>query len=406
MTFPAGLRALNHDDFRRFFVAQLVSQVGTWMQSVAQAWLVLQLTDSALLLGLIGTLQFAPMLLFSVISGAIADRLNKRRLLMATQLALAAQAFTLAVLVATGHVQYWHVAVLAVLAGIANTVDNPARQSYVVEMVGRDAVANAVALNSAAFNGARMIGPAVAGLVIARFGVLPTFIVNGTSFLAMVAALAWIRAEGRPVSRRGTTMREEIVEGLRYALRAPDIRLILAVLLVVSLCVFNFSIYVPLLARTVLGEGPEGFGFLMAAVGVGAVSGALTLGVVVQGAPSPALLFTSAAAACASLLVLSTVRAFGFAALGLFVMGYAGILTLAGCNTALQMAAPDHLRGRVMSLHVLVFGGSFPIGAFLVGAMSERWGVSRAFLVNGVVGLLALGALLVVWWTTQPSRRS
>jgi predicted MFS family arabinose efflux permease len=139
---------------------------------------------------------------------------------------------------------------------------------------------------------------------------------------------------------------------------------------------------------------------------VGAVSGALTLGVVVQGAPSPALLFTSAAAACASLLVLSTVRAFGFAALGLFVMGYAGILTLAGCNTALQMAAPDHLRGRVMSLHVLVFGGSFPIGAFLVGAMSERWGVSRAFLVNGVVGLLALGALLVVWWTTQPSRRS
>jgi predicted MFS family arabinose efflux permease len=406
MTFPTGLRALNYDDFRRFFVAQLVSQVGTWMQSVAQAWLVLQLTDSPLRLGLIGTLQFAPMLLFSVISGAIADRLNKRRLLMVTQLALAAQSFTLAVLVATGHVQYWHVAVLAVLAGIANTLDNPARQSYVVEMVGRDAVANAVALNSAAFNGARMIGPAVAGLVIARFGVLPTFIVNGMSFLAMVAALGGIRAEGRPVSSRGTTMREEIVEGLRYALRAPDIRLILAVLLVVSLCVFNFSIYVPLLARTVLGEGAEGFGFLMAAVGVGAVSGALTLGVVVQGAPSPALLFASASAACASLLVLSTVRAFGFAALGLFVMGYAGILTLAGCNTALQMAAPDHLRGRVMSLHVLVFGGSFPIGAFLVGAMSERWGVSWAFLVNGVVGLVSLGALIVVWWTTQPSRRS
>src|SRR5262245_19689625 len=196
MIFPTGLRALNHADFRLFFAAQLISQVGTWMQSVAQSWLVLQLTDSPLLLGLIGTLQFAPMLLFSVVSGAIADRLNKRRLLVATQLALAAQAFTLAALVATGHAQYWHVAVLAVLAGFANTVDNPARQSYVVEMVGRSSMANAVALNSAAFNGARIVGPALGGLVIARFGVMPAFVVNGLSFLALVAALVRISAGG------------------------------------------------------------------------------------------------------------------------------------------------------------------------------------------------------------------
>jgi predicted MFS family arabinose efflux permease len=406
MIFPTGLRALNHADFRLFFTAQLISQVGIWMQSVAQSWLVLQLTDSPLLLGLIGTLQFSPMLLFSVISGAIADRLNKRRLLVATQLALAGQAFTLAALVATGHVQYWHVAVLAVLAGFANTVDNPARQSYVVEMVGRTAMANAVALNSAAFNGARIIGPALGGRVIARFGVLPAFVINGMSFLAMVAALARIQTEGHPIGERGTTMREEIVEGLRYALRSPDIRLILAVLLVVSLWVFNFSIYVPLLARTVLGEGAEGFGFLMAAVGVGAVAGALTLGIAVRESPPPALLFTTAAGACAALLSLSLIQEFWLAALALFVMGYAGIMTLSGCNTALQMAAPDRLRGRVMSLHVLVFGGSFPIGAFLVGAMSERWGVGRAFLVNGTAGLLALTALVLLWWRTQPSRRS
>jgi predicted MFS family arabinose efflux permease len=406
MIFPTGLRALNHADFRLFFTAQLISQVGTWMQSVAQSWFVLQLTDSPLLLGLIGTLQFAPMLLFSVVSGAIADRLNKRRLLVATQLALAGQAFTLAALVGTGHAQYWHVAVLAVLAGFANTVDNPARQSYVVEMVGRTAMANAVALNSAAFNGARIIGPALGGLVIARFGVLPAFVINGMSFLAMVVALARIKAEGHPVSERGTTMREEIVEGLRYALRSPDIRLILAVLLVVSLWVFNFSIYVPLLARTVLGEGAEGFGFLMAAVGVGAVAGALTLGIVVRESPPPVLLFTTAAGACAALLSLSVIQQFWLAALALFVMGYAGIMTLSGCNTALQMAAPDRLRGRVMSLHVLVFGGSFPIGAFLVGAMSERWGVGRAFLVNGTAGLLTLTGLVLFWWRTQPSRRS
>ncbi|MGH7313792.1 MAG: MFS transporter, partial [Candidatus Rokuibacteriota bacterium] len=202
---------------------------------------------------------------------------------------------------------------------------------------------------------------------------------------------------GRPHRPGGTTMQEEILEGLRYALRVPEIRLILAVLLVVSLCVFNFSIYVPLLARTVLGEGAEGFGYLMAAVGVGAVAGALTLGVAVRQTPSPALLFTTASVACAALLSISLVRDFWLAALALFVTGFAGIMTLAGCNTALQIAAPDHLRGRVMSLHVLVFGGSFPIGALLVGAISERWGVGTAFFVNGAAGLLALTGLLAAW---------
>ncbi len=394
MPFPSGLRALNHADFRRFFGAQLVSQIGTWMQSVAQAWLVLQLTDSPLLLGLIGTLQFAPMLLFSVVAGAIADRLPKRQLLMVTQAALAGQALTLTILIWSGHVQYWHVGVLATLAGVANTLDNPARQSFVVDMVGRDDVINAIALNSAAFNAARVIGPVLAGLLIAHFGVVPAFVINSTSFLVVLVTLGRIRAEGRPRRHGATTMRREIFEGLAYALRAPEIRLILAILLVVSLCVFNFSIYVPLLARTVLGLGAKGFGFLMAAVGMGAVTGALTLGVAVRRSPSPALLFTTAGMACAALMSISAARHVWLAGLALFVTGFAGIMTLAGGNTALQIAAPDHLRGRVMSLHVLVFGGSFPFGAFAVGAISERWGVSTAFFVNGAAGLLALTALL------------
>ncbi|MGH2393145.1 MAG: MFS transporter [Candidatus Limnocylindria bacterium] len=394
MILPRGLRALNHADFRRFFAAQLLSQVGTWMQSVAQAWLVLQLTDSPLRLGLIGTLQFGPMLLFSVVAGAIADRLPKRPLLMTTQTALAGQALVLAILIWSGHVQYWHVGVLATLAGFANTLDNPARQSFVADMVGRDDVINAIALNSAAFNTARVIGPVLAGLLIAHYGVLPAFLINGISFLVVLVALARIKAEGRPRSRGGTTMRQEILEGLRYALRAPEIRLILAVLLVVSLSVFNFSIYVPLLARTVLGQGPEGFGFLMAAVGAGAVAGALTLGIAVRRSPSPGLLFTMASVACTALMTLSLVRHVGLGALALFVTGFAGIITVAGCNTALQIAAPDHLRGRVMSLHVLVFGGSVPLGAFVVGAISERWGVSTAFFVNGAAGVLALTGLL------------
>lgn len=403
MRFPSPLRALNHRDFRRFFTAQAISQVGTWMQSVAQAWLVLQLTDSPLLLGLIGTLQFGPLLAFSIVTGAMADRLPKRRLLMATQAMLGILALLLAGLVWSGHVRYWHVAVMAVLVGLANTLDNPARQSFVMEMVGKADVGNAVALNSAAFNAARVVGPAVAGLLIARVGVASAFLLNGASFLVVLAALATLGVEGNPRRRGTTTVAQEILEGLRYALRTPRIRLILAILLVVSLCVFNISIYVPLLARNVLGLGAEGFGLLMAAVGVGAVGGALALGTLVRHQPRPGLLFVSALVACAALLGMAFVREFRVAVPVLFVLGFAGIMTVAGCNTALQLAAPDELRGRLISLHVLVFGGSVPIGAFLVGAISERWDVSAAFGAGGATGLTAL-ALILLTWRLQPPR--
>jgi predicted MFS family arabinose efflux permease len=397
MLFPSPLRALNHPDFRRFFTAQAISQVGTWMQSVAQAWLVLQLTDSPLLLGLIGTLQFGPILAFSVVTGAMADRLPKRRLLMATQAMLGTLALLLAGLVWSGHVRYWHVAVMAVLVGVANTLDNPARQSFVMEMVGKEDVGTAVALNSAAFNAARVVGPALAGLLIARVGMAVAFLLNGVSFLVVLAALATLRVEGNPRRRSATTMTQEIRDGLAYALRTPRIRLILAILLVVSLCVFNISIYVPLLARNVLGLGAEGLGLLMAVFGVGAVSGALTLATLVRHQPQPRLLFISALIACAALVGMAFVRRFSAAAPLLYVLGFAGIVTVAGCNTALQLAAPDELRGRLISLHVLVFGGSFPIGAFLVGAISERWGVSSAFLAAGATGLTALALILLTW---------
>ncbi len=395
MLWPAGLRALNHRDFRRWYVATLLSQIGTWMHSVAQAWLVLQLTNSPFLLGLLATLQWGPMLLFSLVTGAIADRVPKRRLLMATQAALGSLALVLGVLAASGYVQYWHLSLLAVAAGLVNTLDNPARQSFNADLVGRDDLVNAVALNSAAFNGARIVGPAAAGLVIARFGVVPAFFVNALSFLVVLGTLAAVRADGGSRRRSPTTMRQEIREGLAYAVRTEEIRIVLAILLVVSFCVFNFSVYVPLLARTVLGLGPEGFGFLMASLGVGAVAGALTLGTAVPRTPPASVLFASAYVACAALASLSAVEQFWTAVPLLFVVGFAGIMAVAGCNTALQVTAPDALRGRVMSIYTLIFGGSFPIAAFLVGAISERWGVSTAFLAAGGTGLTALAAVLV-----------
>jgi len=275
MALPYGLRALRHRDYRLFWVGQLVSRVGTWMQSVAQSWLVLELTNSPLRLGLISTLQFSPVLLFAFLGGVVSDRVRKRRLIIATQVAMMFQALALAALVWSGHVQYWHVAVLAAMYGIANSMDMPARQSYVVELTGKDDLMSAIALNSAVFNSARVVGPALAGIFIARYGVAAAFLVNGVSFLAVLAALYAMRIEGAPHPRGKATIREEIVQGVTYATRTPHITLVLGLLLFVSLFVINFNVIVPLFARDVLGQGAHGFGLLMAALGIGAMFGAL-----------------------------------------------------------------------------------------------------------------------------------
>jgi predicted MFS family arabinose efflux permease len=400
MALPVGLRAFLHADFRRFFWSQIVAQTGTWMQTVAQSWLVLQLTPSPFKLGLIGSLQFAPILLFSIASGALADRVRKRRLLIGAQAALGCQALGLAALVASGRVEYWHVAVLAFCSGLVNVLDQPARQSLVAEMVGRADVASAVALNSASFNAARIVGPGLGGLLIARFGVVPAFVLNGLGFAVAVIMLLGLRTEGTPRERSGGGVLDDVRAGLRYAFSTPEIRLTLGLLFIVSICVFNFTVYVPLVVRTVLHLGAEGFGLLMACLGVGAVAGALTVGALGARRPPAWVLFTAASLACSALIALSTARGVWLAAVLLFFTGLFGLVLVASCNTAMQLAAPDELRGRVMSLYTLIWGGAFPFGAFIVGAISEHWGVGRALLVNGTAGLLGV-ALLLGWWTLR-----
>jgi predicted MFS family arabinose efflux permease len=403
MTFPSGLRALNHRDFRIVFAGQSVALVGMWMQQVAQAWLVLQLTNSPLKLGLIGTLNFAPALLFSLVAGAVADRVPKRRLLIVTQSVMAVQALTLGSLIVSGHIAYWHVCAMALLWGVANTLDLPTRQSFVLELVGRSDLANAVALNAAAFNAARVVGPAVAGVLIAAVGVAPAFFINGASFLLVVPALLGVRTRGLSLRRAGTTIGDEVREGVRYALRTPRILIVLSILGVVAITVFNFSVYVPLLARDVLGRGPDGLGFLMASLGVGSVVGALSLAMVGDRSPSVAVLFTTGFISCGGLLVMSVIRHFGVAVVALFVLGFTSIIVVAGCNATLQLTAPDELRGRVMSLHTFVFGGVFPIGVFFVGAVSERWGVAAAFAAGGLIGVL--GLCVVLFFSYRHSQR-
>jgi predicted MFS family arabinose efflux permease len=268
-----------------------------------------------------------------------------------------------------------------------------------MRLVGREDLVNAVALNSAAYNTARIVGPAVAGILIARSGVVPAFVINGLGFAVVLVTL--LRLPGDPVRRTGgTSMRHDFAEGLRYAFRTPRVRILLSLLFAVSLCVFNFVVYVPLLARTVLHLGPEGFGFLMAALGVGAVAGALALGTRANPEPPLGLLLGAGAVACAGLLGLSTVHHVWTAVALLVVTGFTGIVAVTGCNTSLQLSTPDALRGRIMSLYTWIFGGVFPIGSFLVGAISERHGVSGAFLVTGSLGLGLLGLLAV----TRPWR--
>ena len=395
MPLAAGLRALGERDYRRYLAGTIVAQTGTWMQTVTQSWLVLVLTGSPFRLGLIATLQSGPILLLSIFTGVLADRITRRTLLFVTQTTQACLALALGALAWSGHARYWHVAVVAVLWGVMTAIDQPARQSMVMELVGRANVTSAVGLNSASFNGARIVGPAVAGVLIARVGLSPGFFLNALAFVFSISMLAQIPGR-RPVPRIGeATFVEDMMEGIAYALRTPAMRFVLGLQIILSFCVFNFSVYVPLLARDMLGMGAEGFGLLMTCLGVGALAAGLSLGGL--SALPPALIAGALAVAGGGLLGLGFTRVFWMAAFLLALTGFSGTIVMAGCNTSLQLRAPDALRGRVMSLYTLLSGGIFPIGAFWVGFISEHWGVSRAFLINGAIDLAALGAL-TLWW--------
>jgi predicted MFS family arabinose efflux permease len=403
MPLPAGLRALGHRDYRVYFFGTFVGQTGTWMQTVTQSWLVLQLTNSPFLLGLTSTLQFGPILLFSIFTGVLADRVTKRTLLFVTQSTQGVLALTLGFLAASGHAHYGHVLVVAVIWGIMSAIDQPARQSFVMELVGRANVTSAVGLNSAAFNGARIIGPSIAGILIARVGLSPGFFLNAIAFVFAIGMLAMIPGR-RPVPRiAGRTFVEDMLEGVSYALRTPAVRFTLGLQTILSFCVFNFSVYVPLLARDRLGMGAEGFGLLMACLGVGALCAGLSLGALSVAAPRATTIAIALSIALGGLVALAFTRLFWLAGLALAITGFAGTLVNAGCNTSLQLRAPDALRGRVMSLYTLISGGIFPIGAFWVGFVSEHWGVGRAFFVNGAAGLIALAALQL-WWRARVRR--
>ena len=379
-------RALHIYNYRLFFFAQVVSMSGTWMQSVAQAWLVLQLTGSGLDLGITVGLQFGPVLVIGAWAGALADRIDKRRLLIYTQAAAALLALVLGILTATDVVEVWMIWALAALTGVATALDMPARQSFVYEMVGPDDLANAIGLNAVIINSSRIIGPGIGGLLIAAVGVAPCFFFNSASFLAVIVALLVMRQgelrPSKPVARKPGQVRA----GLTYVWRTPALRVPLVMMAVVSTLAYNFSVVLPLLARYVYERGGGAYGALFTFMGIGALAGALLMAS--RAKPSRRLLVGSTFVFGAATLALAIAPAYEYALLIMVPLGGAGVLFVSTTNSLLQLNSLDHMRGRVMALWSVVFLGSTPIGGPLTGALARGLGVRWVVAFAGVAALL------------------
>ncbi len=379
-----------HRNYRIFFTGQLVSLAGTWMQNVALAWLVIELSGSAIAIGALAFWRFVPFMVFGLVAGVVADRFESRRLVMATQAGAMVISIALAIVTLTGTATLPIVYVLAALGGVALAFDAPGRQSLTFQMVGPRELPNAVALNSGLFNGSRVIGPAIAGLVIAAVGTGLCFVLNAVSFLAVLAALFLVRDEElvQVEKDRGATILGGIRRAAGFAWRDPQLRLILGVVTVVATVGFNFHVLVPLLAADTLHVGPEGFGFLSAAFGLGALVGALASATV--RAASWRLFAIGTASFGVLALLLAPVHNAYLAGVLLFGIGISFTLFTANANTLVQLAAPDYLRGRLIGLYLFAFLGLAPIGGLFAGWLAELGGTSLAFAVAGVTSLATI----------------
>jgi MFS family permease len=385
-----ALGALRHRNYRLFFAGQLVSTVGTWMQSIALPWLVLQLTNNDFLVGVTLAFQFLPMLLFGPFGGVLADRFPKRRILLVTQSLYVLPALALFAMTQFGAAQYWMVLLAALGAGTISIFDIPARQAFAIEMVGRDDLMNAIALNSSVFNAAAVIGPSVAGVVIGLLGVQVCFLVNAVSFLAAIAALLLMRNLPTLVRQHtGASMWVRMREGAAYARHDPVVGTMLIMVGVFSLFAMNRLTLIPLFADRVLHIGAAGFGLLMASIGLGALAGALTL-VMVPEVTNGRRQFVVGVAWALLLVGFAMSRNAYLSAALLFGVGFCQMFFIASANTRIQTVTPDHLRGRVMALYAQAIMGVGPIGATQAGALSAFLGPPWAMAIGAVIAGLTI----------------
>jgi len=395
MPLPSALRALRSRNYRLFVVGQLISLVGTWMQSVAQSWLIYRLTGSAALLGLIGFAGQIPIFVLAPLGGLLADRLNRHRVLIATHTIMMVLAFALAALTLGGIVREWQIFVLASFLGVVNAFDIPTRQAFLAETVSRDDIVNAIALNSSMLNGARIVGPAIAGLVVAAFGEGWCFLLNAISYLAVIGALLMMHVEQVPHPGAHVSAWESIIEGFVYSWNTEPVRALLLLLGLVSLMGMPYSVLMPVIASSVLGGGPNAYGVLMAASGVGALAGAalLTLRQNVRGLGR--WVAVSAVSFGITLIAFSFSRALWLSTALLVPAGFFMMVEMAASNTLIQSMIPNRLRGRVMSVYSMMFMGMAPMGALVAGALAAPLGAPATVAIGGsicAVGGVVFGA--------------
>ncbi len=393
-------RALRHRNFQLFFSGQLISLIGTWMQSVAQSWLVYRLTGSALLLGSVGFASQIPVFLFAPLGGITADRFNRRQIVIGTQVASMSLAFILAALTLLHRVQVWHVFVLAALLGVVNAFDIPGRQSFLVDMVGKEDLMNAIALNSSMFNGARVIGPAIAGILVAKIGEGWCFFANAVSYIAVIIGLLMMKVQS-PLRALMASPFEHMMEGFRFVDRTAPIRALLLLLGLVSLVGMPYVVLMPIFADKILHGGAQGLGILMGATGVGALLGALTLAFREGVKGLGRWVALCCAGFGASLVVFALSHSFWISVILLLPVGYTMMLQMACSNTLIQVMVPDALRGRVMAVYSMMFMGMAPIGALLGGALADRLGAQLTVAIGGVASVAG-----AAWfWSQLPKIR-
>jgi MFS family permease len=391
--FEHLFRALSSRNYRLFFFGQGISLIGTWIQSVAQAWLVYQMTNSVFLLGLVGFLSQIMVFVFGPFAGVIADRMNRHRILIITQTAAMLQAFALAFIVLTHTAQVWHIMVLSVLLGLINSFDMPVRQSFVIEMVEKkEDIGNAIALNSSLVNSARLIGPSIAGVLIASFGEGICFFINGLSYIAVIVSLLMMKITPKMSHTRRSHVFKELKDGISYAAHFPPIKHILLTLASISFIASPYMVLMPVFAKDILHGGPEILGWLMSAAGCGALIGALYLASRKNVVGLLKMIVTASLVFGFSLIALSLSSNIWISCFFLFLTGFGMVMQMASSNTILQTIVDEDKRGRVMSLFSIAFLGMAPFGSLYAGSFAHMFGARAAIALSGIccVGVAAI----------------
>jgi MFS family permease len=395
-------RSLHNGNYRKYFVGQIISVSGTWMQGLAQVWLILELTNrNGTAVGLVTAFQFLPMLLLGSWGGVLADRVDKRKLLFGTQIAAGLLALALGIIVSAGAAAVWNVYLMSVLLGFVNVVDNPARQTFVLEMVGREDLPNAVSLNSVVMNSSRIVGPAVGALLINAFGLAPCFYINAASYIAVIIALAMMETSLLHPFPRVERAKGQIREGFRYAWSERLVRTPLLMMAVIGTLAFNFQVVIPLIATKTFDTGIGGVGALLSTMGAGAVLGGLS--VASRRGVSYRRLLTLAMVMGVTILAAAAAPTYALEIVAIFAMGASAFAFIAVANTTIQLTSAPEMRGRVMALYAIAFLGSTPIGGPIVGWISQQFGARAGFAIGGIAAIVATAA--AAWSIAQHRER-